>query len=366
MIPRRKRLDPARCRAILAIGLVAFFLAQTVAGFVIDWGPADVRTEIRFAALHERIARLRLEPRTPDLVCFGSSRFASAIDASELTHELRRQTGVDDFRAFNMAVPCGDPIAIERVLVEMHRSGIHPPAIVLETAPFSLLAVDGWYPTHVARQLDLVDLPEHGLEMVRSGDMGRFLLCRTMPLYVHRYAAVKKLFRPAPPLEGEPVNPPDRMNDEEMTRLLESTAPPSDEFVRTDEFGVHMMEHAFRRYEVGGASVRALERILESCARDGTRVVLVGSPLSSGYRKMLTPEIDARYVGCLDNVAGRFGASFVDCRAVLPDNLMGDVHHVRAPEGKIAFTRYLAREVLGPWLQNRSPTPVRLVHHVKP
>ena len=248
--------------------------------------------------------------------------------------------------------------------LEMRKCGIRPRAVVLEMVPYSLLRVNGWYPTHVARQFELVDLPEYGLELTRSGNLGRFLLARTMPLYIHRYLTVKKLVSPAKIPEREPDGPRNPMTDDEMARLLHPIAAPSKEFRRIDGIGAKEMERAFRNYAVGGASVRAIERILDVCAKDGTRVIVVGSPLSSGYRKAITPDIDDRYRGCLDGFSERFGIPFVDCRAVLPDTLMADIHHVRWPEGAIVFSRYLGREVLGPWLEGRSP-PIRLVGHEK-
>ena len=117
-----------------------------------------------------------------------------------------------------------------------------------------------------------------------------------------------------------------------------------------------VLDRTLRDYEVGGyASVRALERILETCGlmgrkRDSRRfAALVHLPRDSHRRRSMS-----RIAGYSDGVAERFGVPFVECRASLPDSLMGDIHHVRMPEGTIVFTRCLARDVLGPWLRGRS------------
>ncbi len=62
----------------------------------------------------------------------------------------------------------------------------------------------------------------------------------------------------------------------------------------------------------------------------------------------------------LDGVSKRYGVTFVDCRAALPDTLFADHHHLKQLEGKIVFSRYLARDVLAPLLRRSSP-PIRLV-----
>ena len=360
MTRARRRQDPARCRNVLAIGAAAFCLLQFAAGFAIDW----VWPGIRYPELPDRLAKIALEPRTPDLVYFGSSRFGSAFSPAELTHELRDATGNPNFRAVGMTVPCGDTIAIERVYREMLRRDIRPPTIVIESAPYSYCAVNGWYSTHIFRQLECADLPEHGWEIAVSGNAGRFVLARTMPLYLHRYQLLKTLWAKPTMPQGAGPGPRHKMTEAQYGHWLNPTTPVTQADHDRASGGAEMMGHAYRNYTVGGASIRALERILDECRQSGTRVILIGSPLSSAHRREITPEIDARYRGYVDKLAERFGVPFVDCRDVLPDSLMVDHHHILEPEGAVVFSRYAAREVIGPWLVGRS-VPGRLVNDVK-
>ncbi len=321
--------------------VVAFGLVQLFAGFVIDWA----YPEIRFPHMHNWLAKLRLEPRTPDLVCLGSSRFASAINSDELTHELRRLTGRDDFRALNAAVPGGDFIVMERMFREMQAAGVRPANLVIETAPYSLLRVNGWYdmPSHSPARM--LQHSRARAELIHSDNPGRFVLARFLPLYVHRYAVIKKLCVPAPAVQAEPLGPPNEMTEEQMDRLLDPKAPVSAKQALIASVGAESMVRPYRDYEVGGNSIRALERILDGCARQGTRVLLVGTPLSASTATLLTAEIDDKYHGYLKGLESRSSASpFVECRSsVLPDSLMADHHHCCGPTGRSRSVASAAR-----------------------
>ena len=115
----KARLDGRRVCRILTTAVVAFAVVQIVAGFVLDWG----HPEIRFPDLYDRIAKLRHEPRPPDVVLLGSSRFASASSSSELT-----QNCVDDGpgRLSSIQRRGRGRLIVMGVLREMKASGISP------------------------------------------------------------------------------------------------------------------------------------------------------------------------------------------------------------------------------------------------
>ena len=348
----------------MATALGAFLGVQLIGGEIID----RAHPEVRYASLHERLAALRSQTSTPDLVYLGSSRFAFGLDADEMTRELRKRLGRPDFRVVSAAAPGADPLVMEKVLAEMDRIGLYPPTLVVETAPINLLRFNPWYDLHVRQWITWSDLPEHGWELVCDGQFGRLVLARTMPLLVHRYAILKHLCHPPDDADLADPMPPanestDLMDDAEMTRLLDPRRV-TEQDVERGRDGLDTFARHYRRYPFGGGKASAaLERILARCAQQGTRVILVGAPLSSTHREASAP-VDAAYRECMDDYQARYGVTFVDCQAALPDSLFFDHHHLTQPEGKFVFSRYLAREVLGPCLDGHSP-PTRLVNRTK-
>src|SRR5262249_16382343 len=128
--------------------------------------------------------------------------------------------------------------------------------------------------------------------------------------------------------------------------------------------GLHAVARHYRRFgKIGGKSGAALERILDRCGRKGTRVILIGPALSRAHRESLAPVQEA-YLGYIRDLQSRYGVAFVDCSALLPDSLMKDHHHLKVPEGVMAFTHCLSHDLLPPLLKS-SPepsTPIRLVN----
>jgi hypothetical protein len=351
---RRIRTEATRCRVLLTTAVVTFFCVQLVGGEAIE----RFRPGIRYEWLEERLAALRRQPRTPDLVYLGSSRFCLGLDAAELSCELGRHLDRPDFRAVGAAVPAGDFLVMERVLDEMDRIGMHPPTVVVEVVPFHLLDVNPWYNVHLYQILTWADLGEHLAELTRGGQFGRMLGARLTPLVIHRYAILKNLLTPTLHAKASERCPVPQIDDAELARLLEPTPNTPDEIeqARSD---LEVVARHYRRRRIGGTSTASLERILTRFARHGTRVILVGAPLSSAHREALAP-VDAAYCRYMERIQARFGVSFVDCRAALPDALFEDHHHLKRLEGTIVFSRYLAREVLMPLLEDASP-PANLV-----
>ena len=362
MSPRRKdRLTPTRCRWIFGTGFVAFLAMQLAGGEIIDrWHP-----EVRCRDLAERLAEIRSLPKTPDLVYFGSSRFASGIDPVQLTVELRRELGQPDFRVAGAAVPGTDIFMMEKILDEMDRLGIQPPTLLIEVTPFNLLRVNGWYALHLYRWMTWSDIPEHFHDLTMTGDFGRMVTSRTMPLWIHRYHILKTFW--GPPVGGglddiadDEEIPADYVHEADIAKLLDPSRVTPDDIVRCAD-GLGGVERHYRRFpEIGGRAAATLERILTRCAQKGTRVILVSAPLSSAHRQASAPSEEA-YFKYMHGLETKFGTPFVNCHSLLPDTLLRDHHHLKLPEGGMVLTRYLSHEYLPPLLKGSSP-PIRFVN----
>jgi hypothetical protein len=346
---KRVRAEAARCRVLLLTAAVTFFCVQLAGGEIIE----RFRPGIRCQRLHEQLDGLRSQTTTPDLVYLGSSRFYLGLDPNELSCELGRGLGRPDFRVASAAVPAGDFLVMERILDEMDRLDMHPPTLVVEMLPFHLLDRNCWYNIQLYQLLTWKDIPRHLTEEVQSGQFGRLLISRMLPLFIHRDALLKDVLAPtlyASPLENCPVPV---LDDAGMARLLDpSRDTPAD--IERGRKELEAYERNYRRRAIGGTSKATFEKILTRCARHGTRVLLVGPPLSSAHREALAP-IEGAFHKYMDQIHGRFDVEFVDCRSVMPDSLFVDHHHLKRLEGTVVFSRYLAREVLGPWLQSRVP-----------
>ena len=66
------------------------------------------------------------------------------------------------------------------------------------------------------------------------------------------------------------------------------------------------------------------------------------------HRAKYNPVIQGQYEECIKRVRDRYGVTYVECRADLPDHLFCDVFHA-LPEGGVVFSCRFAREVLVPF-----------------
>jgi hypothetical protein len=339
-MPSRKHVLASRIRQILGWGVGVFFAIQFVGGVVIDY----CLPWIRFPSLFDRMDQLCLEPKTPDLVYFGSSRSMSSLDDSELTHELRRCTGRDDFRAFGAAQPGCDFVAMEGCLHEMLRRGVRPSVVILEIVPQTLMTNNRWYNLHVFRQLRWNDLPEHAVDICRDGQIGRAFLSRCVPLFVYRLYLLEALTGGWPTAVPDEIAPRDPTTEDAMIHRLLPGRHISDRQVARASLGAADIGRDMHGYSIGGGSARALERILAECRRQRIATILVGIPVSSAHRAQITPEVAEPYYAHIRRLCDGYGAVFLDCHDALPDSLFKDHHHTRYPAG-VMFSRLLARRL---------------------
>jgi hypothetical protein len=333
-----------------------FLAAQLIGGLLLDY----VWPQIRFPRAYQQFHALQQFPRSPDIICLGSSRTESTIHDSSLSRAMRHFTGDPSVRAFNAQVPGGDLISAEFVWKGLWRRGARPSLLVIEVLPEEVNHLNDWLKLHVLRQLTWPDVPAYAVEVTRTQHLLRLVQSRLVPLYTHRC----ELWRAAQRNCGAPWLPasspaPEAVlpgyHDIRAEALIEQPLQP--EQIEQSTAGLHEIERGLRLYRPGGSSCKALERILTHCRRHSIDVLLLGIPVSSRHRALYTPQIEADFQSYLRQVEQTWGCRYVDCRDQSPDWLFRDNHH-SLPLGGEYFSQRFAREVLGPeWLRLKRHQP---------
>lgn len=366
------RANRRRARRALLWACGVFVIAQVAVGVLLDYG----WPELRFPTAAMTLSTLRRCPRSPDIVCLGSSRLGAAFRPDKVQQPLRQWAADDSLLVFNACVPAGDLITADFMMERILAEGKRPALVIIEVSPEMLAERNFLLDQHVLRQFTWGEIPEHFSDICESGGLSRLLRARAIPLYVHRreicrraYAALAETMtsssNPAGRVQARAKVPPANMERSspeenqgvEWDRLYLDSEPQSSPAVRQATLrGVASVRRWLKGYRVGGISAEALDRLVQRCQDHDIEVILVGAPLASAHRALYTPEIDQAYQMHLRQVAAAHHCQFIEYRDRLPDTLFLDNHHV-LPQGALYFSRTLAREVLAPrWrARNRDP-----------
>jgi hypothetical protein len=326
-LPDVSRCTPRRARAGVVWGVGLFLLLQLAAGIMID----RFGLSLRFAEVNGVLAKLSAGA-DPQVVFLGSSRFLGGV----ATDEIARSTGRRPETVLNAAVTAGDVIAADFVLMQLLERGARPTLVVLEVSPDTLNHRTYWLRYHLVRQLTWADVPRYVGDVIALREMGTLLLSRLLPLYYYRQAMLANAPQLPRPRHLAPGN------DAAGLLSIPSLSP---EQLAISRQGVTHARQMLEDFHIGGRTAEALERILSRCDSIGTKVLLVGAPVTSAFRTAYTPEIDAAYHAYLDDVVRKHGCRFLDYRDRVPSALFEDAHHLSA-EGSRYFSRLLAREAL--------------------
>jgi hypothetical protein len=351
----RKADRRGRARATLAWAAALFAAAEMGGSLLLDYAWPG----LRFPSAAGVVRQFRRRPQA-GVIILGSSRL-EALVPGEMESLLGRCAGGSGRPAgvLNAWVPGGDAIASEYLLRQLLAAGARPDLVVVEVMPEFFTRHNEWHTLHVRRQLRWENLPEHGGELCRSGQMMRFLRARLLGPHVHRHAIRQALARLA---FGEPAGPPPAAAAPAGPVDWEQTLrPPRLAMMARLAAALANREGPqrwLRNYHFGGNGTRALERLLVLCRERGVEVVLFAPPTTRMFRECYTPEIESAYQQYLAGLRRTFGCAFVDCRDWLDDALFCDGHHERA-EGGLYFSRLLTHRVLLPWRQRHEPGTYR-------
>jgi hypothetical protein len=351
--PRVWSARPARPRAAtaLAAGLAVAVAVQFAAACAIR---ADL-LPLRDPPYADKLAGLRAHPgfahrgpgRPLTLVFVGSSHTHNGIDAGAAEAALSGQLG-RPVAAFNFGCPAAGPATGALYLRRLLADGVKLDAAVIEVHPL-LLAAQTRVPPE-ARWLGPVRLWPEEVPVVRrfglptdSGSHGvrRWLL----PLYEYRSPMldryVKTLSLAQAPVGGLPDD-----DARGGTRLRDV---PPDERPKLLARARREYAECLTCYRPGGCGVAALRDALGTCRAAGVRAAVLLTPESSEFRGWYPEPGRSELASLLAGLSREFACPLFDAREWLPDELIGDGHHLTGP-GAGAFTQRLAREALAPWL----------------
>lgn len=346
------------CRILLWMtGL--FFVGQIAGGMLLD----RVLPRLRFPFLYEQLDRLAAEPHAPNIVFLGSSRFGSNTSGEYITERMHEFTSVKTARAFNAAIPAGDPIVSEIVLQHLLERGVRPRVAVIELCPESLNHCNEWVRIHLERQLRWEDMGTYFGEIVRTAGISRLLANRLLPLYRYRKTLCEELAKTLAEKLDDWLNASAADQAQPTTAIdwnalvLGNPKLVENDLLGNTQIGLREVHRWLSNYSAGGNAGAALERILQSCQANGITPILVGVPLSKPHRDCYVRPIEESYQAYVKKITAKYGCRYVEYRDRMPDDLFLDNHHAGI-QGSLFFSRIFADEVLIPWWnENNSPSP---------
>jgi lysophospholipase L1-like esterase len=346
-----RRAGATRAKRAVLWGVALFWAAQFGLTLLLDY----VCPDIRFRTLVDTLAALRAHPRSPDILCLGSSRIGTAFREDIIAKEVARLTGDEDVSVFNAGVEGADlptaRLVFERILAE----GTRPGLVVIEVSPETLAARNRWLRHDFIRQLTWGDVLTQGAELVRSGGATDVLKMRIIPVHYHRDRLRRELYQRA---RNAYTDWRDRRRGRDLPADIHTSGvawdvymknkrdEPTPPAVRT-EAGLPLVRKWVEHYQIGGGPAAALEALLRRCREEKIAVVLLGVPLSGPHRAFYTPEILTAYHGHVDRLCQEYGCRFVDYLDSMPDAAFQDDHHLMM-EGAQEFSQRLAREAVAP------------------
>lgn len=357
MVRSKRSANQRRSRLAFLWAFAFFLVLQLAGGVVLDWCGLPIRFPTAYQVLEQATQRTAEQAAPPDIVCLGSSRFMFGLPEADWQPAMDRYHSPGHaVRVCNAAVPAGDQISSELILNQLLVRGVCPKYAVIEVTAESLNHYNAWLGTHVRRQLGWSDLPVYFGEICCALQVGDLLKSRFLPLWLHRKQLFQEGIDGANLLwcryglgsdEGIDV---ENVLDELMHSITDSNLTP-DELTRN---GLKQIRTLLRHYAVGGTSAAALDRTLDRCRENGIHVLLVRPPLSRWHRELYTPEIETAFLAHIHHLTATYGCTFADYASRVRDDWFIDNHHLK-PEGGRAFSELLAREVLGPQVQEGRP-----------
>jgi hypothetical protein len=313
------------------------FSAEIAAGFLIDRAPL----KIRFPEVPNIIDSLqRLKPAKM-ILFFGSSRFGNEVSAEAVTGVLRETKAAEGVAVFNAFIPAGDPVVMEFLTDKLLAADIHPSIAVIEVLPEVLSRRNLWLHFHLARQFRWSEVWRTLPDAYLAGKLSQVIATRFNAVYLfrgefQRWAtdAAKLRLKFADLGDGNPRKRPrvNRSQPADAAALLE---------------GARAGRKNLRDYQIGGLNAWALDKMIERYSRLGSTVVLIGPPVSSPYRTAYQSPIDDAYLAYMRRLGKTYGTYFFDYRDRLSDGYFYTPYYTTT-EGKLHFSRLLAREVLVP------------------
>jgi len=341
MHPRR---DKKIARRTLVLSALIIFLGEILAGFLIDRAPL----EIRFPDVPRIIGLARQRGPSPDIVFFGGSRFGNLVNTKAVEQELAKATSNGSPFVLNAAVPAGDSVTFDFVAAKLLEAGVRPSMAVIEVSPETVSRRNFLLPYHLARQFTWADAVKSLPDVFYSGRVPRLLSTRLVTVYFFRREFRQWAFE-ASGLQFLLCCPVDKIKRRQTQAAADADTTSAKRLVK----GTKATRSRLRKFQIGGISARALERLLERYKALGITTILLGVSISSPARTEYVSKIDAAFLAYMQKLRDIYGVYFVDYRDRVPDEFFQTAYYT-TPQGALYASRLLAREVLAPLWRNRS------------
>lgn len=344
----RPRVPGRRARRALG-AFAGVYLAGSFAGALLA---LVCPIELRAPEVRPVLGAARTMPRPPDVATFGSSRLHCAVDTRRITARLG-EAGVPGTLVLDAWVAAGDPLAFDALLAALAAEGRAPRLAVVEMSPESVARSSRFLKPQLLRFATLRQLarldPGDGVAASVQGALATILFA---PFDRYRGPLLNWLLTaaglPRQPETWEPRTwPPGGEGRPAAVSARPGGAVSPLEVSRRER---PRFDRWLRNYRPGGLPGDGLRSFLARARRLGTRVALVGVPVSSPLRAARTPEVLAAYRAWVDGVARGSGATYHELGDLLADGDFLDEHHASG-SGAARFSDELARRVVAPLLR---------------
>jgi hypothetical protein len=347
-VPGNRRLRQA-VAAVLTFPVVYALLHVALPAYAVRHpGFADPWFGDRLEVLQARHAGEAAErPRV--VIMTGSSVARDGFDGRTIENVYRAETGRASI-AFNFGTPGAGPVSQLLWWKRLFAAGVNPDLAIIESTPTFLMKSSDRHPTEYLwgfpperlRADEAGAAEQYGVPASCARDYQRGLW--TNPWNTLRGPVLVRTGHFL--LTGGELQSYRRITDR-------NGRPPS--YGRTSaeeyrEMKVKMLasqRQALSAGELDANATRALRDLLALCREHGTPAVLVRMPEGGDFRALYSPAVAEWLNLFLRQLADEFGATIVEARDWVPDELFVDDFHL-LDSGAAIFSERFARQVLIP------------------
>jgi hypothetical protein len=338
---RRRAFCQQACRTLIW-SVAAFGVLQLSLGVAIEFCLSEVR-DPEYAGKLERLEARRAErPDLPLVVCLGSSRTLTGMQAARLSTEPQQPRAL----VFNFGVSGGGPVLQLVCLKRLLAAGVRPDLVVVEVLPAVYNQPQGraieetWFNGARLRTSELHWLdPYHSnpSRLLRQWAKSRFLPCyRHQDLY-------------SDDSEGDPHDDCAYVDGYGWRPTYRKGVP--------DHKRGKLVQTAYEQYRdvcgpfrLSAGAAQALRDILERCRQEHIPAALLVMPEGAIFQTWYPPDMRAGIDEFLGGTSREYGVPLIDARTWVAEEDFWDSHHL-LPSGAAAFTERFEHEALAPLLE---------------
>jgi|GEM_PF-2675756 len=305
-----------------------------------------------------KIHAYRAAPSGYNVVVMGSSRAELGVNPLVVEKELSRQAE-GSLTCFNLSQSAGQIRTDHVIFREVLRGQSTPDVVVLctEARGFnSMSRRTSEYVKHYAQPWDILveirDIAAAGCLSDAASSFIRSISCVVQYLTQSPRTQKSKnhvLFWELSKGHGDPF----RMNEGDQSKP--APTPGSRRWkAKFEKRKSFVRDNLLNDFEIGRASRRAFEKIIEISRERKIELVVVNMPLTTDYMSLFEPGEYSQYMSYITKTCDREKIPFFDYNAYeqhLPDSLFYDPDHL-GPKGSILFSRRIARDALKPIFRN--------------